>query len=135
MPNAYHKIPPFSHSLGRFLPFSQRCVNGRFSPALAPKRTSGFRPDYATPDRRRAQNQPLLFAPILVMQRAADAFPQQTLSLTPATQQNLEPIQALKMRRTGGLENALRIISGDADHNRMREAEVSLDGMLGNAAI
>ncbi|MEG9524559.1 MAG: hypothetical protein MIL41_02110 [Hyphomicrobiales bacterium] len=69
------------------------------------------------------------------MQRAADAFPQQTLSLTPATQQNLEPIQALKMRRTGGLENALRIISGDADHNRMREAEVSLDGMLGNAAI
>lgn len=57
------------------------------------------------------------------------------LSLTPATQQNLELIQALQTRRAGGLEKALRIISGDADHNRMREAEVSLDGMLGNAAI
>lgn len=94
-----------------------------------------FRP---TSQRRRVppgQNRTFGFAPILVMQRAADASPQQTLSLTPATQQNLELIQALQMRRAGGLANALRIISGDTDRNQMREAEVSLDGMLGNAAI
>lgn len=51
----------------------------RFPVGISPKRTGGFRPDYATPDRRRAQNQPFGFAPISVIQRCSAAAWKQTL--------------------------------------------------------
>ncbi len=52
-------------------------------------------------------------------------------ALAPAIQQKLEELaQTLQARRDGGLENALRIVNGDAGRNHMREAEAMLDGML-----
>ncbi|WCS23799.1 CHASE3 domain-containing protein [Methylobacterium sp. NMS14P] len=52
-------------------------------------------------------------------------------ALAPAIQHKLEELaQTLQARRDGGLENALRIINGDAGRNHMREAEAMLDGML-----
>ncbi|WP_267360827.1 MULTISPECIES: CHASE3 domain-containing protein [unclassified Methylobacterium] len=54
-------------------------------------------------------------------------------AIAPAIQQKLEELaQTLQARRDGGLENALRIINGDAGRNHMRDAEAVLDGMLGD---
>ncbi|MGU3449779.1 MULTISPECIES: CHASE3 domain-containing protein [unclassified Methylobacterium] len=54
-------------------------------------------------------------------------------ALAPAIQHKLEELaQTLQARRDGGLENALRIVNGDAGRNHMRDAEALLDGMLGD---
>jgi len=61
-----------------------RKQDGSFSDRPSPKRTGGFRPNYAIVDRRWAQKRSLGFAPISVIQGAADVPPQRTSTVTAA---------------------------------------------------